>query len=153
MRLLAPVLVYTADEAWEHAGREGSVHTADFPVADERFAGDEASRVVSKLLEVRALVQTAIEEKIQAKEFKKNNEAAVELMLPAGHPCLELFEDPEFAKEFFIVSEMKVVAGQEERVVSVERTSYPMCPRCRRYEPPVNDEGLCQRCADVLAPA
>ena len=153
VRLLAPVLVYTADEAWEHAGREGSVHTADFPVAEERFAGDDATRVVGKLLEVRALVQTAIEEKIQAKEFKKNNEASVELMLPADHPCLELLEDPEFAKEFFIVSEMKVSAGQEERVMSVERTIHPMCPRCRRYEPAVNDEGLCQRCSDVLATA
>ena len=26
VRLLAPIIAYTAEEAWEHAGREGSVH-------------------------------------------------------------------------------------------------------------------------------
>ena len=31
VKLLAPVLVYTCEEAWEHAGREGSVHEQDFP--------------------------------------------------------------------------------------------------------------------------
>jgi len=30
-RLLAPILAFTADEAWEYAGYKGSVHEQDFP--------------------------------------------------------------------------------------------------------------------------
>jgi len=149
VRLLAPIVSYTADEAWEHAGREGSVHLQDFPEADERFAGLEATQVVTRLLEVRSGVQTAIEEKVQAKEFKKNNEAAVALTLPAGHRCLELLQDRAFAAEFFIVAEITVVEGAEQAVV-VKATENPMCPRCRRYEPAVDEAGLCERCATVM---
>ena len=42
-RLLAPILAYTADEAWEFAGNEGSVHLEKFPETDEAFAGSEAT--------------------------------------------------------------------------------------------------------------
>ena len=30
-------------------------------------------------------------------------------------------------------------------------TPHAMCPRCRRYEPAVNEDGLCERCAAVMA--
>ena len=46
-RLLAPVLAFTADEAWEHAPfTKGSVHEQDFPVADPNFAHGQASKEV-----------------------------------------------------------------------------------------------------------
>jgi isoleucyl-tRNA synthetase len=95
-------------------------------------------------------MQTAIEEKVQAKEFKKNNEALVHLTVPGNHPCLDRLRDHDFASEFFIVSELKVVEG-DELSATAEKTSHPMCPRCRRYEPPVDDEDLCQRCAEAIA--
>jgi isoleucyl-tRNA synthetase len=147
--LLAPILAFTADEAWEHAGRAGSVHEADFPDPDGNYAGGEATKVVGELLDVRGLIQTAIEEKVQAKEFKKNNEAAVELTLPAGHPCAEILADRDFATEFFIVSNLVVKDGTQLAAVAT-RSAHPMCPRCRRYEPPVNDTELCARCDGVL---
>ena len=81
---------------------------------------------------------------------KKNNEASVTLTVPSGNPYLELLNDHKFASEFFIVSELKVEEGEVLSAVA-EATSYPMCPRCRKYEPPVNDEGLCQRCADAVS--
>ena len=81
-------------------------------------------------------MQTAIEQKVQAKEFKKNNEASVTLTVPAGNPCLDLLKDHQFATEFFIVSELKVEEG-EALAASVEPTPHPMCPRCRKYEPAV----------------
>lgn len=150
VKLLAPVLAYTTEEAWEHAGREGSIHEQDFPEVNAKYAGTEATDKVAKLLEVKAVMQTAIEEKVQAKEFKKNNEANVLLSVPANHPSLELLKDSEFAKEFFIVSEVNVVEG-EALAATVSATGYQMCPRCRRYEPAVNDEGLCQRCAEAVS--
>jgi isoleucyl-tRNA synthetase len=150
VKLLAPILAYTSEEAWEHAGREGSVHEQDFPEADSKYATTDAIETVNRLLEVKAVMQTAIEEKVQAKEFKKNNEALVHLTVPGNHPCLDRLRDHDFASEFFIVSELKVVEG-DELSATAEKTSHPMCPRCRRYEPPVDDEDLCQRCAEAIA--
>jgi isoleucyl-tRNA synthetase len=150
VKLLAPVLAYTSEEAWEHAGREGSIHEQDFPKVNSKYATTGAIETVDKLLEIKAVMQAAIEEKVQAKEFKKNNEASVTLTVPSGNPYLELLNDHQFASEFFIVSELKVEEGEVLSAVA-EATSYPMCPRCRKYEPPVNDEGLCQRCADAVS--
>ncbi len=154
-RLLAPILVYTAEEAWEHAGRGGSVHEQDFPVPDERFAGKEATEEVNQLLELREVIQNAIEPQVQAKAFNKNNEASVELSLPAAHGLRGLLGDREFATEFFIISDLKL--GESEGVSAKAcRTEHPMCPRCRRYEPPATGESgdggeLCIRCAEVLS--
>lgn len=158
-RLLAPILVFTAEEAWEHAGREGSVHEQDFPVADERFSGKEATMEVNQLLELREVIQNAIESQVQAKAFNKNNEAAVELALPAGHGLRGLLGGRAFATEFFIISDLKLVEG-EGVSASASRTDHPMCPRCRRYEPPATVQsvegdatGLCGRCEEVLSGA
>jgi isoleucyl-tRNA synthetase len=148
VKLLAPILAYTAEEAWEHAGRDGSIHEQTFPEVNAKFAGNEATNQITKLLEIRAIMQTAIEGKVQAKEFKKNNEASVTLTVPANHSCLELLKDHEFASEFFIVSELKVIEGAV-LAATVEPTAHAMCPRCRKYEPIVSDD-LCQRCADAV---
>lgn len=148
--LLAPILAYTADEAWEHAGREGSVHEGEFSNANTAYAGGEASAVVTQLLDLRGVIQTAIEEQVQAKVFKKNNEAAVELALPADHACRELLQDRDFAIEFFILSDLTVVDGAEVSAKAA-KSEHVMCPRCRRYEPSNHEAGICGRCEDVMA--
>ena len=74
----------------------------------------------------------------------------VTLTLPQDEDTrvVALLEDAEFAKTFFIVSDLKVVRGAE-LAATAEKTPHAMCPRCRRYEPAVNEEGLCERCAAV----
>ncbi|MDA7876896.1 isoleucine--tRNA ligase [Akkermansiaceae bacterium] len=148
VKLLAPVLAYTAEEAWEHAGGEGSIHEQDFPKVNAKFANGEAIAKVDALFAVKAVIQTAIEEKVQAKEFKKNNEASVLLTVPANHQVIDLLKDSEFAKEFFILSDLNIVEGAEISA-TVSATGHPMCPRCRKYEPVVIDD-LCQRCSDAV---
>ena len=113
-----------------------------------KYATTSAIEQVNKLHEIKAVMQTAIEEKVQAKEFNKNNEASVTLTVPPNNPCLDLLKDHRFATEFFIVSELKVTEG-EALAAAVEGTSHTMCPRCRKYEPVVKDD-LCQRCADAV---
>ena len=77
------------------------------------------------------------------------------MSLPAAHGLRGLLGDREFATEFFIISDLKLGENEE---VSAEacRTEHPMCPRCRRYEPPATGESgdgaeLCIRCAEVLS--
>ena len=146
-RLMAPILAFTADEAWEHAGYQGSVHEQDFPTLDPDFNSGEATEQIDMLLELRAIIQTAIEKEVQAKSFNKNNEADVTLTLPSGHPCRDLLADRDFVTEFFILADLRLEVG-EQVVATAKATDHSMCPRCRRYEPLVTD--LCSRCDEVM---
>ncbi|MDP3851274.1 MAG: isoleucine--tRNA ligase [Luteolibacter sp.] len=148
-RLLAPILAYTADEAWEHAPfTAGSVHEQDFPAADPAFAPGEASATAKRLFEIKSTIQTAIEGRIQAKEFTRNNEADVSLTIPETDAALlPLLNDRDFATEFLIIAGLKAEPGSVLHA-TVRKTDHRLCPRCRRHEP-VLDSGLCQRCEDV----
>jgi len=146
-RLMAPILAFTADEAWEHAGNEGSVHEQDFPTIDPNFESGDAIGQIDMLLELRAIIQTAIEKEVQAKTFNKNNEADVTLTIPDNHPCRELLADRDFVTEFFILADLRIELG-DQITATAKATAHDMCPRCRRYEPLVSD--LCGRCNDVI---
>ena len=149
--LLAPVLAYTADEAWEHAGHKDSVHEQDFPAEFADFKSQEATGIFDRLQEIKSVIQVAIEAQVQAKAFAKNNEAAVELTVPNGEneDVIALLMDRAFATEFFIIADLKVGTGEALAATAV-KSPFEMCPRCRRYEP-TDAEGVCERCADVMA--
>jgi isoleucyl-tRNA synthetase len=100
------------------------------------------------LLEIRKVVQTAIEERIQAKEFSKNNEAAVTLVVPEKELVYDLLRDRQFATEFFIIADLDVSAGPALSAKAA-KTKHEMCPRCRRYEP-LGKGGVCKRCESVV---
>ncbi|MBC8127103.1 MAG: isoleucine--tRNA ligase [Gloeobacteraceae cyanobacterium ES-bin-144] len=148
-KLLAPILAYTADEAWEHASfTSGSIHEQDFPKANADFAPGEATKQAERLFEFKYIIQTAIEARVQAKEFTRNNEADVTLAIPASDAALlPLLNDRDFATEFFIIAGLTASAGDELKA-SARKTDHALCPRCRKHEP-LLESGLCQRCADV----
>ena len=152
-KLLAPVLAFTADEAWEHAPfTAGSIHEQDFPKPDPAHAPSQVSKDVERLFQIKAAMQTAIEAKIQAKEFTRNNEAAVGLTLPESDThLLARLNDRDFATEFFIIAELTATTGAE-LTATAKKTELPLCPRCRKHEPLVAS-GLCQRCDDVISTA
>lgn len=149
-KLLAPILAYTADEAWEHAAfTDGSVHEQDFPMPNPDFAPGDASGTVERLFRIKGVIQAAIEARIQAKEFTRNNEADVSLTITeADADLLPLLNDREFATEFFIVAGLTAATGTEP-TATARKTDLPLCPRCRKHEP-VLESGLCQRCEDVV---
>ena len=150
--LLAPILAFTADEAWEHAGNAGSVHEQDFPEPDPQFDSQEATALFDRLQEIKSAVQIAIEAQVQAKAFAKNNEAAVHLTVPQNEQAevLKLLHDREFATEFFILADLDVETGGE-LAARAAATPHAMCPRCRRYEPLAEGSCVCERCRGVLA--
>ena len=150
-RLLAPILAFTADEAWEHAAfTTGSVHEQDFPLPNPAFAPGTASQQAARLFEIKYIIQTAIEARIQAKEVTRNTAAAVDLTIPAADAALlPLLNDRDFATEFFIISDLTATLG-EALAATARKTGHTLCPRCRKLEP-LLPTGLCGRCAAVCS--
>ncbi|MEM7013979.1 MAG: class I tRNA ligase family protein, partial [Verrucomicrobiota bacterium] len=150
-RLLAPILVYTADEAWEYAGNDKSIHLESFPEPNPDFDGTDAIDEVQQLLRIRDAAQARIDESIKAGDFKKRERAAVEIGLKAKDPARQLLEESrEDSLEFLMLSDYSLTDGDsDEPVVTVRETEHPECPRCRRSLPLAKD-GLCLRCYEVL---
>ncbi len=148
-KLLAPILAFTADEAWEHAAfTSGTIHEQDFPEANPAFAPGKATKQAARLFEIKYAIQTAIEGRIQAREFTRNNEADVTLTIPADDATLlEMLNDRAFATEFFIIAGLTASVG-EELAATARKTDHALCPRCRKHEP-LMESGLCERCDDV----
>jgi isoleucyl-tRNA synthetase len=100
------------------------------------------------LFQIKYAIQTAIEARIQAKEFSRNNEAEVELVVPESDAALlPMLNDREFATEFFIIAGLTAVVGGE-LAATARKTELPLCPRCRKHEP-LLESGLCERCDAV----
>ncbi|MCF6314193.1 MAG: isoleucine--tRNA ligase [Verrucomicrobiales bacterium] len=154
--LMAPILVYTADEAWEFLGKKDSIHLQDFPTADPAFAAGEnaASPVVEELLKLRATIQQEIESARQQKLIGSNLEAQVKLDVPNNAVLDSVLDDQDTVQEFLIVSDLQIQSGQEKLFASVAKTDNGKCARCWRHEKSVGQvashEDLCQRCADVV---
>ena len=152
-RLLAPILAYTADEAWGYhkGGEPGDIHLLDFPTPDPEFAQAEAGAKVDQLTAMRAAIQQQVDVARKEKLIGSNLAAEVELTVPDGSPTPdELLGDHEGTLEFFLVSELSTVAGSE-LAARVTATQNHKCGRCWRQLPSVCQDGaLCERCASVV---
>jgi isoleucyl-tRNA synthetase len=150
-RLLAPILVFTADEAWRHSGATDSVHLAEFPEA--RGAGDDAIAAVNELLELRGVIGQAIEAARQQKVIGNALEAAV--VLTTSSEAVRRF-DREQLEEFFILSDLTIEQGRETKA-QVSKTSHRKCARCWRHRAAVGQSAqhpeLCDRCEAVVRSA
>ncbi|NLT72425.1 MAG: isoleucine--tRNA ligase [Verrucomicrobiaceae bacterium] len=152
VKLIAPILAYTADEAWEYAGHAKSVHLELFPEADPAFAGDDATVQIGHLTRLRDLAQVAIDGAVKADEFKKRERAAVVFHLPGDDAARTVLVDtPGEALEFLMVSSFTVVDGDGPARATVAVTSHEECPRCRRSIELSSGGPLCGRCEEVVA--
>ena len=88
--LMAPILPFTADEAWAHvpafAGKEDSVHLGDFPEAQDWLGARGAAFVadMERLLGVREKVLKELEKAREAKLIGNSLEAQVAPQAPAA---------------------------------------------------------------------
>src|SRR5207249_11757293 len=130
-RLLAPVLVFTAEEAWRYSKSVGSVHVQEFPETDGR--GHEASGQIQELLRLRGVIGQAIERARQEKLIGNTLEAQV--VLHSDSDVTEKVSQEEL-EEFFIISDLTIQQAKEASA-SVTKTPYQKCARCWRHRPTV----------------
>jgi isoleucyl-tRNA synthetase len=153
VRLIAPILAFTAEEAWSFFGKSTSVHLERLPDPDPSQVDTAALDVADALLAARSLVAQSIEIARQQKLIGNALEAHVVLSLPPGHRIHQLhLSDIE---EFLILSHLDLVATDGQSNAVVTKTPYPRCERCWRHKPTVGIQPdhptLCDRCAEAVS--
>ena len=107
---LAPILSFTAEEAWlaREPGREGSVHLETFPEPDKAWRNDELADKWERVRRVRSVVTGALEVERAAKRIGSSLEAAPEVYVANGELLLAL-EGVDLA-EVSITSAARLIA-------------------------------------------
>ena len=154
VRLLAPILSFTAEEVYDNMPYEDaeSVHLTDFPA--KNLIDDVALEAKwDKLLEVRDDVNKALEESRNEKVIGKSLEAAVEIYSNDSE-VVELLNSVDHLHQLFIVSSVEVKENDgvayDLATVKVTKAEGHRCERCWNIVEEVNEEGLCPRCASIL---
>lgn len=152
-RLLAPILAFTADEAWENLPGQtvASIHIAEFP----KVAGEADSVLTSnweRLFAIRDEVLKALEEARNDKSIGSSLDAKVVLTTDAETTrfLLDYFTDLRY---IFIVSQVEVHES-DLFAVRIEKADGHKCERCWNYSIRVGEfekyPTVCERCIEAL---
>ncbi|MGA2240930.1 MAG: isoleucine--tRNA ligase [Verrucomicrobiota bacterium] len=154
-QMLAPILAFTADEAWEFVpGKNmGSVHETIFKLTNFSTTKSEQADWKS-LFELRNSVLPELERSRQAKTIGKALEAEIVISVApkTNAEIAEKFQD-DF-RELVNVSQIKFKRGGVLPVCTVNKSDGQKCERCWRWETDVgaNSEHptLCGRCVEAV---
>ena len=158
VRLVAPILSFTADEVWEYLpkveGREVSVHLAQFPKPEEVFSEDPAPLLEEwkQIFGLRDTAMVKLEEARQEKRIGKGLEAELEVLVTGNlHKLLSSYAPA--LKEILNVSKVTVVEDLSNSVIVQPATGHK-CARCWNFMPEVSSYGIwqnvCTRCQSAL---
>ena len=159
VRLVAPILSFTADEIWDYLpaveGREASIHLAQFPAPAEIFSEDPAPLLEEwkQIFGLRDAAMVKLEEARQEKRIGKGLEAELEVRVEGN--LFSLFSRyASSLKEILNVSKVTVIEDLSNKVIALPATG-TKCARCWNFMPEVSNYGtwqnVCTRCQDALA--
>jgi isoleucyl-tRNA synthetase len=169
VRLLAPILVFTAEEIWRHlprrAGEPESIHLALLPTAQEMGSPVDAMVTENweKLLKLRRAVLVLLEAARNNKTIASSLEAKV--LLNGANPEAALWR--KYARSLpalFIVSQVEIVSPGQPAVageppgsdvcLGIARADGAKCERCWNYSTHVGESAdyptVCERCVAAL---
>lgn len=154
-RLLAPLLAFTADEAWENVPGQSvpSVHMAEFP-AEGRLETSDTDLLErwERIFTIRDDVLKALEEARNAKQIGSSLEAKVVLTVDKDTTRF-LADHFDELRYIFIVSQVEVHEGDTANV-EIQRADGTKCERCWNYSVRVGEfekyPTVCERCIVAL---
>ena len=160
MKLLSPVLVFTAEELHDHFhcddNKAESVFLEAKPELFEIENADDIKAYYDRFLVLRKDVMKALEDLRNEKVIKSNMEAKVTLCLKDEYKDMAKLDDS--LKQLFIVAKVKLVDDITElnefdtAYIKAEKFNGVQCPRCWNYfDADEMDGELCHRCHDVMA--
>ena len=165
-QLLAPILVFTAEEIWEHLPEavrtEQSVHHTTWQELPAEYWDPELDQHWDAFLEVRRVVSKGLELARGDKVIGASNEAQVVIYANEHYQSI-LNAFAADLKMLFIVSAVEIEPFQEGQdalyseeglAVDVGRAPGQKCERCWKYFLEMSDDPkhteICQRCADAI---
>ncbi|MBI1987202.1 MAG: isoleucine--tRNA ligase [Nitrospinae bacterium] len=135
VKLMAPVLSFTAEEIWQQlpagSGASSSVHLEEFPSIQEGYLDEPLAARWERLLAVRGEVTKALEIARKEKMIGNSLEASVDLYLTAEaasewYPLLQGYVDELPA--IFIVSQVGLHKGAGEPGKNLPSSPAPLLP-------------------------
>ncbi len=166
VRLVAPIIPFTADEVWEYLApkkRAFSVHLDFFEPAKDQLKDCQLVNRWEKLLSIRKEITKALEIARTEKVIGHPLDAEIQLALPDTLEHLRDYRDE--LRSMCIVSAVRLTNGKEMQGayesnecpglrVKVLASPYPKCERCWIHDRTVGENsehpGLCRRCVQVL---
>jgi len=161
VRLIAPVLPFTSEEAWKEIIKISpdkvspelpkSVFLADFPIMQSKqILQAEILEKWDRILEVRQQALVSYEKLRQDKIIGSNLEAA--LNISYGSKYVEAFKDAYLLSLTLGSWDIKASKAADEDTLSVEaaKSGYGKCARCWRHIEGIDSDELCPRCAEAL---
>ena len=167
LRLAAPILSFTAEEAWlmlpPTAGREPSVHLALFPEPKPEWEKPELAETWEKLITVRGEVLKALEKERKEKRIGNSLEALVVLSPPAELKDLLVKYQAEL-RYLFITSGAEIqdlppdqgsaAEGISGLRILISKAPGQKCERCWNVSEKVGSDTahptLCERCLKAV---
>jgi isoleucyl-tRNA synthetase len=152
LRLMAPILSFTAEEAWQVLTKDGNdsvlFHTWH-QIPDPRMDSATVERWQT-VRQFREMVTKAIEERRANKLLGSSLQAEVDIS--AAGPVYEALARLKEDLRFVLITSRATVRRADGAPVSVEvsPSQKPKCERCWHYRADVNGEGLCGRCVSNL---
>lgn len=166
LRLLAPILSFTAEEAWGVLGQSTlreDQHIHRQTIFAECFYAlpnvDDADQLASRwarIREIRAMVMRKLEELRSAGNIGSSLQAEVDIRA-TGDDLALLQRVSEQLYLVFIVSRVGIHAGSGDLDISISASTHQKCERCWHWRDDVgHDEshpGICGRCTSSLKEA
>ncbi|QJR12627.1 Isoleucine--tRNA ligase [Usitatibacter rugosus] len=159
LRLMAPVLSFTSEEAWSvlHPGKDESIFFHTWKDALPEQAG-EAELIArwTRIREIRAILSPKLEEQRAAGTVGSSLQAEVDLGASKDDLALlrSLGDDLRFVT---ITSQAKVFEAPGELTVGVRPSAFAKCDRCWHYREDVGRDpahpSICGRCVSNLTGA
>jgi len=177
IRLTAPILSHTAEEAWQMMPevKEPSVFLTNLPRVEKRYCNQRLKERWEKILVVRKSVVKALEIARKEKIIGSSLEAEVDLYPKEKELATFLSNYEKNWREIFIVSEVKVfekvaavltALGKGKSEVMIQSEDMPelhigvktapgrKCVRCWNWSPTVGENRehpqICSRCVEVV---
>ena len=154
-QMLAPILAYTADEAWEFIPGKptGSVHEANwkslnFTLEDyETFQWDA-------ILALRKMVLPELEASRKAKLIGKALEAKIIVSVTPDSIAKTVEQSPVDFRELVNVSQIQFEHNQNPTACSVSKADGQKCERCWHWEMDIGQNAahptICARCVEAV---
>jgi len=158
LRVMAPILSHTAEEAWRCLRREDepeSVFLLEWPEPEGRWADASLEEEWGWLLELREKVTKRLEEMRASKQMGTSLEAEV-VLLADDEALSRLGDKRQLLESLFIVSSVRLERreGLEQVEVEVRKAPGSKCARCWNVRETVGKDPehplICSRCVAAL---